>query len=317
MRVSARTAHAVLRLLRADWWVKLLFALPYRHPLWVDFCPAAVRRQYVIRQQTHDDTGRRLVTFHRHAEDGIHRSKGRHSRLHIVFFHGGGYVLPAFRVHWQWVADCVDALGCTATMVQYPLAPESDCQTTVAAARRAYETMVRQYPDDAFVLMGDSAGGGLCMVLNQQLYADRHPQQPVANVLLSPWVELSNRMEQMQSSPTGENRLYGRMAHRAAQRYARGMPLHTPILSPLYGDLSVLAPSLVAYGLRDIVAQDCQRMQAMTEALPEDKRPLMNFLPFPDMGHVWFFLPIAQRAQCLQAVCTFLRNTVQRRQQPL
>lgn len=217
-------------------------------------------------------------------------------------------MLPSFRVHWQWVADCVNALGCTATMVQYPLAPESNCQTTVAAVRQAYDTIVQQHPSDAFVLMGDSAGAGLCMVLNQQLYTDSHPQQPVANVLLSPWVELSNRLEQMQNSAIAENRQYGRMAHRAAQRYAQGMPLHAPMLSPLRGDLSALAPSLVVYGSQDIVMHDCERMQQVVATLPASVRPRVDFVPFANMGHVWFFLPIAERVQCLQTVCAFLRN---------
>lgn len=65
-----------MRAIRVDWWIKLLFVLPYRHPRWVDFCPAFVHKKHVVKRTRID--GSELVTFC--------RPNSKHTSTHIVFF---------------------------------------------------------------------------------------------------------------------------------------------------------------------------------------------------------------------------------------
>lgn len=214
-------------------------------------------------------------------------------------------------------------------MVRYPLAPENGWERTVETAIRSYQTIAEQYPDHDMVLMGDSAGAGLAMVLNaalkQQSQHQHHNQaekqrvqMPMGLVLLSPWLDLSNKLEQSKTSVIQESRCYGRLAHRSALRYARTTQLQHAQLSPLYGDLSALPATLVLYGENDLVAEDCQRLKTL---LAENKAQgggevttpkQVTFEAYTGMGHVWFFLPIVERQKALEQVCGFVQTIVAR-----
>ena len=86
---------------------------------------------------------------------------GAFNGKHVVFFHGGSYISEGLTVHRRFIERLATEYGYRVTYVDYPLAPEHVAVRTLAVARLAYEALRAKHPQDGFVLMGDSAGGGL------------------------------------------------------------------------------------------------------------------------------------------------------------
>jgi len=55
----------------------------------------------------------------------------------------------------------------------------------------SYDRLTNQYPDDRFIFMGDSAGGGLALAFAQKLLDENAAIQPIKSILFSPWLDLS------------------------------------------------------------------------------------------------------------------------------
>ena len=118
--------------------------------------------------------------------DGPKRNK------HVVFLHGGAYVMQATSFHWQFLASLVDETEGRVTFVQYPLAPECNHANTLEHMVAVTSKIREQFPDDALVLAGDSAGGGLAIATVQELQARQLQQPYVKLALISPWLDVTS-----------------------------------------------------------------------------------------------------------------------------
>lgn len=107
------------------------------------------------------------------------------AHAHIIYIHGGGYVLGDLDSHHDVCAELSDSTQLNVTAVDYRLAPEhkhpaafEDCVAVVL-----FEAKRLRIP---LILCGDSAGGNLCAAVSHQL-RDVHSTDLVAGqVLLYP-----------------------------------------------------------------------------------------------------------------------------------
>ncbi len=129
---------------------------------------------------------------------------------HIMYFHGGGYIMDIAAVHYEAVFKLCEQLGASASVPLYPLAPETKVTTTLPAMRRLYDRLAERYGAGALHVMGDSAGGGMTLALAQDLAATGG-DLPASLVLFSPWLDATGSGE-----GTGGNREQGQDA--VAQR---------------------------------------------------------------------------------------------------
>lgn len=88
---------------------------------------------------------------------------------HLLYLHGGGYVMDIAAVHWDSIAWLCEELGASATVPIYPLAPEVTANQTLPAMRALYDELAQQHGASTITVMGDSAGGGMAMALAQDI----------------------------------------------------------------------------------------------------------------------------------------------------
>ncbi|KAL6704309.1 hypothetical protein ACN47E_008373 [Coniothyrium glycines] len=127
----------------------------------------------------------------------------RSAKKVLVYFHGGGYVLPCGPGHMLWLDDLQKSLGpdVAALLLAYDLAPEHKYPTQLRQATELLRYLVEtegRSPAD-LVLGGDSAGGNLVLGLLSHLV---HPHPEIesltlpskihAVLLISPWCSLTN-----------------------------------------------------------------------------------------------------------------------------
>ncbi|KAI9927608.1 hypothetical protein AWENTII_006442 [Aspergillus wentii] len=96
----------------------------------------------------------------------------RYSRKVVLFFHGGGYVMPLSTGHLEWMAyfrkKAIDS-GVDLTLV-----PDSPYPRQLAQATMALQHLLEiGYEPGDIVIAGDSAGGHLCLSLLSHLL---HPR---------------------------------------------------------------------------------------------------------------------------------------------
>ena len=108
----------------------------------------------------------------------------------ILHCHGGAYVSGKLIQ-----AKAIAALVCGAAQIRtvtfaYRLAPEYPYPAAVEDALTVWNTLIVQgFSPNRIVLVGESAGGNLCLALCQKLRA-QHRTLPAALALLSPWADL-------------------------------------------------------------------------------------------------------------------------------
>ncbi|MEC7421545.1 MAG: alpha/beta hydrolase, partial [Pseudomonadota bacterium] len=131
--LRARIVNLALPLLG----IKRFFGEPEKMPERI----AKLRRQKPIRPRAkwhreftsreHADRGFALVTIE---PPGGHRP----GAPHLLYLHGGGYVMDIAAVHWDAVANLCERLGASASVPLYPLAPEHKAADTLAQMRALY-----------------------------------------------------------------------------------------------------------------------------------------------------------------------------------
>ena len=178
----------------------------------------------------------------------------------ILYLHGGGYVFCSPVTHRGLAYRIARACGARALVLDYRLAPEHPHPAAVEDAIAAYRWLLEGGADPArLAVAGDSAGGGLALVLLQRLRDLRMPL-PACASLLSPWTDLTCSGESMRINRGKDPIIRPRVIAGFARLYAPEDEFTRPTVSPLFGDLSALPPLLIQAGSIETLLDDSRRV---------------------------------------------------------
>lgn len=174
--------------------------------------------------------------------------------VHVIYFHGGGYVFPTVPPHYALCTRLVRELGCPVTLPQYPLLPSATFEDILASGLEAYEAIRQQYPNDKIVLMGDSAGGALSIAISQAC-VQRGSIQPDFMIPFSPFVDLMGTVVQRETFEVDDPLLdwYGNRAIAQLLVEGTGQEPGSSPSDPFFGPTAGLAPMLVLCGTLELL----------------------------------------------------------------
>ncbi|MBA8826421.1 acetyl esterase/lipase [Saccharopolyspora lacisalsi] len=218
----------------------------------------------------------------------------RASGQHVLYLHGGAYVHSIERSHWRFVSRLVDLLACTVTVPVYPLAPDYHYDEAQAVIAEAYERHLADVDPAQQVVMGDSAGGGLTLVLARMLREQGRPQ-PAHLVLLSPWLDATMRDPAVPTLDRRDPYLSTPGLLEAARMYSGDLDPADPLISPLNGTFDGLGRISVFIGTRDVLLLDSRRLRSAAAREGVD----IDYVEYRDMVHGWpllQYIPEARRA---------------------
>jgi acetyl esterase len=226
------------------------------------------------------------------------------ARAACLELHGGGFYLGAAARSDARNALLADALGMAMVSVDYRLAPEhpwpaapDDCET---AALWLTERAEAEFGTARLMIGGASAGATLAMTTLLRL-RDRGQVQPFAGAVLQFGAyDLSGQ------SPSG--RMY------ADQWFIRAYAGHVadrtnPDVSPLYGDLRGLPPTLLVVGALDILLEDSLAMAARLSAAGNE----VDLRLFPESPHGFTSFPTAMATAALDSIESWLAARLDQR----
>ena len=115
------------------------------------------------------------------------------------------------------------------------------------------------------LLCGESAGGGLCYALCLKL-KELGMEQPCGVIAISPWTDLTGSGSSYEANRDKDPSLTREVLDFYARCYAGEADKKSPLLSPLFGDLAGLPPSLLFAGGDEILLDDSRRLQEQLTA---------------------------------------------------
>jgi acetyl esterase/lipase len=223
----------------------------------------------------------------------------------IVFYlHGGGYVAGFMSRHWVFLAQLMDALGCTIVAPDYPLAPAGHVDDVFAFVLPLYRKLVARFGADHLTVMGDSAGGGLGLALAERIRDEGLPQ-PNDIVLLSPWLDVTMTNPAIREVEKLDPFMAAQGAIDGGELYAGEVDRRDPRVSPLYGDLRGLAPITVFTGTHDILNPDAKKLRDRAARVGAR----LDYREYEELPHVWVLLPIPEATVAIQEICAILGRT--------
>lgn len=184
----------------------------------------------------------------------------------LLYLHGGGYVLGSLDTHAELMGRLAKACRAPVLGVDYRLAPEHPYPAAVEDAVASYDRLLANgIKADQIVVAGDSAGGGLTLACLLALKAQGKPQ-PAGAVLLSPWTDLTGSGESSRTRAALDPMISPEILLPMARRYYGDTDPTDPGVSPLFGDLTGLAPLLIQVGDHEVLLDDSTRLAQRAKA---------------------------------------------------
>lgn len=225
----------------------------------------------------------------------------------VVFFvHGGAFLYCSPLTHRPMTAYLARLLGQRVVVPDYRLAPEHVFPAGLNDVLAAWQGLLDEgVPAECITLMGDSAGGGLALTLVQSL-RDRGIPMPRRMVLFSPWVDLTQAGDTMISQDGRDPMLTRAGICRAAELYRGLTAADHPQVSPLFGSLAGLPPTLVQVGTDEVLLSDSERLAVRAAEAGWNLRLQVWEGMFHDFQAVADFLPAGAKA--MDVVAAFARG---------
>ena len=200
----------------------------------------------------------------------------------ILYFHGGSYVAEATNQHWDFIENIVNDTGATVILPDYPLTPKYTYKDVFKMVVPLYKEIIDRIDTEYFIIMGDSAGGGLGLALEERIGEEDLPM-PRQTILISPWLEvrLTNpKIEEVQKNDTELNRETLKLAGIA---YASDDGINSYLVNPIDGDLSKLENVTILTGTYDILNPDIHVLQEKAKQVGVE----IQIKEYEKAKHVW------------------------------
>ncbi|GGO70894.1 alpha/beta hydrolase fold domain-containing protein [Nocardioides deserti] len=232
-------------------------------------------------------------------------------RARVLYVHGGGYVHPLTTDYWRLVRALSGRSAAAEVVVPaYPLAPDA----TVDDALPCLLDLAREAAADdlPLVLMGDSAGGALVLVLARCLRDEGGPQADRV-VALSPWLDPTLDEDAVRDLEATDPMLAESGLRAAARWWAGRRPVTDPLVDPLRDDLDGLPPLHLHIGDRDILRPAVDALADRVRGSHGDpgdpgERIDLRVHEVPAMFHVWMTRAIPEAARSRRQLAALVRE---------
>ncbi len=176
----------------------------------------------------------------------------------ILYLHGGGYTCGEIEYAKAFSSVLAGECGVRTLAVAYRLAPENPYPAALDDALEAYQYLLKKgYDPKHITLCGESAGGGLCYALCLRLRDENLPM-PGGVVAISPWTDLTLSGASYEINKQIDPTMTRELLDFYAKAYC--VDRESPFVSPVFGDLSEMPPSLIFVGDEEIMRSDSEMM---------------------------------------------------------
>jgi monoterpene epsilon-lactone hydrolase len=197
---------------------------------------------------------------------------GADSKRRTLYIHGGAWMMGSPRSHRVITAKFSEITGGAVLAIDYRLMPEHSRMDGIADCRSSYRWILENGPDgaglaDTIFVAGDSAGGNLTLSLIAWV-RDQGLRAPDAAVALSPATDATLGSPSLRTNVDTDallGPLFGKLARVPRSvllwmgLFQNRMQPRRPVISPLFGNLSGLPPTLIQASSVEMLLDDSVR----------------------------------------------------------
>ena len=217
--------------------------------------------------------------------------------LKLLYLHGGAFVLNLQAIQWNLIGGLLDRVDAEIIVPIYPLGPEAKWRETTGAIQWHFDDLAARYGAQNIMLVGDSSGGGLALLL-AQARRDAGLPQPRALILYSPALDLSGSGDDQPALEKRDPALSLRLVETVGAMWLDGLSPRDPRVSALFADQHDLPPTIVFTGDREILHSDALRLKAIN--------PAIDHRTYPEMMHVFPTSPLREARHALDETAAFI-----------
>jgi len=184
----------------------------------------------------------------------------------ILYVHGGAYIAGSAHAFRHQAGQLAARTSVPVFVPEYRLAPEHAFPAAVDDVKAVYRALSRHYPSMA--LAGDSAGGGLALVVfafARARAASGVGVAPKACSVMSPWTDLDLQGASMKTRADADLFLTEAALRAAAAQYLNGADPRDALASPVYGEVAGLPPIQINVGDAEVLLDDARRYAQRAE----------------------------------------------------
>ena len=244
---------------------------------------------------------------------------GVDSSKRLLYLHGGAFMMGSARSHRVITTRLSEQANAAVLAIDYRLLPEHKRLDSLADCKTAYQWMLKNGPEgqntaSTTFIAGDSAGGNLTLALSAWARDSGIPS-PNAVAALSPLTD------SLCTSPSLANNLETDLMLKRMISMLLKFPLwllflvnwitfrcwpKDPRVSPLYGNLAGLPPTLIQVSEQECLFDDCRRYVNKAQS----SGSLAILQTWRHVPHVWqMFAPdLPEANQAIDEIGSFLRK---------
>ncbi|MGY5874828.1 MAG: alpha/beta hydrolase [Candidatus Thorarchaeota archaeon] len=221
----------------------------------------------------------------------------------ILYFHGGGYMIGSTKNHRYMTLPIGRVCNARILSADYRLAPEHPHPAQLEDAVKVYQWLLATGVHSSnIVLMGISAGGGLCVSLIVRLH-EMGIDLPAGIVLKSPGIDFSIS-ESMRTNAPLDPAVGDAGMFMMKQALLNDADPKDPRISPLYADVDFLPPLLLQVGMNEMLYDQGKLFVGKAKVAGVDA----TLQEFPDMVHGWHGMAIPEANDAIEKIGSFVRD---------
>lgn len=211
----------------------------------------------------------------------------------ILYIHGGAYVNEINYQHHLYCLKLSRKLNAYVLSPVYGLAPLHRSQETFDAITELYKHLLKTNKN--ITLMGDSAGGGFVLSFAQYLKTIGLAQ-PGHIIAFSPWVDIS-----MSNTPydSENDPILGEIGLKEiGKSWAGNLDTKDYKVSPIFGDNSDIAKTLIFAGTNEIFYKDIEKYVEILKKNNID----VKFIKGENLFHIYPLFPIPEAKKAFEEI---------------
>ena len=183
----------------------------------------------------------------------------------IFYLHGGSYLAELNESHWKFFQNIIQDTGATIIIPDYPLAPQYQYTDVFDMIFPLYQEIIQKVEKENFILIGDSAGGGMALALLEKA-GEGSLEQPSQTIVISPWLDVTMTNPEIEQVQPNDLMLNQDLLRLAGIAYAGSEEqVKNYLVSPIYGPLEELENLTIYTGTNDILNPDVHRLVEMAQ----------------------------------------------------
>jgi len=241
----------------------------------------------------------------------------------VLYIHGGAFIAGSPNSHRTITSKFSEVAGAAVLAIDYRLMPENRRMEGIEDCRKAYRWILdngpaEKGPPSALFMGGDSAGGNLSLVMSSWI-RDQGLRAPDAVIALSPLTDSTYSSPSIRTNLATDvmlGPLFG-VLNRIPRPVLAWMFVlmnrikpSNPLVSPVFGDLSRLPPTLVQVSEDEMLLDDARRYVNKARAAGSP----VSLQSWAGLLHVWqiFYPDVPEAREAWDQIDEFLQRAQSR-----